>query len=141
MIAAAGSTVVVLLANHELSPRPDQLVALAVSTDDGATWSEVADPDVLGRDLPFSTVVSSNPEDWFSGYTSMAFAGPATLYVADGKGDLWRSVDFRTFDPVSSPGGVRDLQSAGEAAIARTYDGNGLVRVMADGSVETIKVR
>jgi hypothetical protein len=141
VVAAAGSTVVVLLANPEPSPRPDQLAGFAVTTDAGATWSEAVDPDVLERDLPFSAVVSANDEDWYSGYTSMAFAGPSTLYVADGNGDLWRSTDFATFSPVSIPGAVYGLRSAGDAVIARTDNANDLVRISADGAVEPLTFR
>ena len=71
----------------------------------------------------------------------MAFAGPSTLYVADGNGDLGRSTDFATFSPVSVPGGVQNLQSAGDVVIALTDDGNVLVRISADGSVEPIIAR
>jgi hypothetical protein len=151
VLAVAGSTVVVLLANPEPSPRPDRLEGLAVSTDAGATWSEVVDPDVLARDLPFSAYHPSNSEWWFSGYTSMAFAGSSVLYVADGRGDLWRSTDLATFKPVSAPGAVRDLQPTGDAVIARIGTGatcsrpgavcqwDNLVRISADGSVERIR--
>ena len=141
VVAAAGSTVVVLLANPEPSPRPDHLGGLAITTDAGATWSEVVDPDVLEQDLPFSTVVSANDEDWYSGYTSMAFAGPSTLYVADGNGDLWRSTDLVTFTQVTTVGGVYELQSAGDAVIARTDNANDLVRISADGTVEPLTFR
>ncbi|HXJ66094.1 MAG TPA: hypothetical protein VNN79_20220, partial [Actinomycetota bacterium] len=152
VLAAAGSTVVVLLANPEPSPRPDQLVGLAVSTDAGATWSEMVDPDVLARDLPFSSYHPRDDESWFSGYTSMAFAGPSVLYVADGRGDLWRSTDLATFNPIPVPGAVRDLQATGDAVIARIDAGgtcsepavcqlDDLVRISADGSVEPITAR
>jgi hypothetical protein len=150
-LAAAGSNIVVLVANSERAPAPDRLLGLSVSTDAGATWSEVVDPDALDRDLPFSRYVAPNSEDWFSGYTSMAFAGTSALYVADGNGDLWRSTDFATFSRVSVPGGVEDLKSAGNAVIARidsagcAYPGtcqlNDLIRISADGSVEPITVR
>ncbi len=150
VIAAAGSNVVVLQAAPE--PSPQQLVGLSVTTDAGATWSEVVDRDVLERDLPFFAYRSPDSQAWFSGYTSMAFAGSAVLYVADLRGDLWRSTDFTTFDQVSVPGGVRDLTSAGDAVIARIDNEgtcrypavcqlNDLVRISADGSVEPLTVR
>lgn len=139
VIAAAGSIVVVLQANPEPSPRPDQLVGFAVTTDGGATWSEILDRDVLERDLPFSTYTDPDPDAWFSGYTSMAFAGPV-LYVADGRGDLWRSTDLSTFNPVDVEGAVSDLKSAGDAVIARVA-GDDLVRISADGAVEAMTAR
>ncbi|MFL5799046.1 MAG: hypothetical protein ACJ77A_14095 [Actinomycetota bacterium] len=152
VLAAAGSTVVVLLANPEPSPRPDQLGGLAVSTDAGATWSEVVDQDALARDLPFSTYHPADDESWFSGYTSMAFAGSSVLYVADGRGDLWRSTDLITFSQVEVAGGVSDLKPTGGAVIARIDAGgtcsepavcqfDQLVRISADGSVESITAR
>jgi hypothetical protein len=141
VLAAAGSTVVVLLANPEPSPRPDRLMGLALSTDAGATWSEVVDPDVLAAKLPFSAYHPADDESWFSGYTSMAFAGSSVLYVADGRGDLWRSTDFITFSPVEVEGGVLDLKPTGDAVIARLDEGNDLVRILADGRVETITAR
>jgi hypothetical protein len=152
VLAAAGSNIVVLVADSERAPAPDHLISLSVTTDAGANWSEVTDPNVLERDLPFSAYVAPNNEDWFSGYTSMAFAGTSVLYVADGNGYLWRSTDFATFSRVSIQGGVRDLKSAGDAVIARHDDGtacgyvaacqlNDLVRISADGSVEPITAR
>ena len=107
VLAAAGSNVAVLVANSETVPEPDRLLGLSVSTDGGTTWSEVSDPDVLKRDLPFSRYVAPSSDAWFSGYTSMAFAGTSALYVADGNGDLWRSTDFATFSRVPVPGGVK----------------------------------
>ena len=71
----------------------------------------------------------------------MAFAGPSTLYVADGNGDLWRSTDLATFTQVTTVGGVHELQSAGDAVIARTGDANGLVRIRTDGTVEPLALR
>ena len=153
VLAASGSTVAVLVANPEPSPRPDQLEGFAVSTDAGATWSEVVDPDVLARHLPFSAYHPSDDEWWFSGYTSMAFAGSSVLYVADGRGDLWRSTDLATFNPISVPGAVRDLQATGNAVLARiaaagtcskpaaVCQWDDLVRISADGSVEPIAAR
>jgi DNA-binding CsgD family transcriptional regulator len=150
LLAAAGSNVVVLQAGPE--PSHQQLVGLSVTTDDGATWSEVVDPDVLERDLPFAAYGSPESDAWFSGYTSMAFAGTSALYVADLRGVLWRSTDFATFSRVSVPGGVSDLKSAGDAVIARIDNEatcrfppgcqlNELVRISADGSVEPITAR
>lgn len=150
LIAAAGSKVVVLQAAPE--PSPQQLVGLSVTTDAGATWSEVVDPDVLARDLPFSAYRSPDSQDWFPAYSSMAFAGTDVLYLADGRGDLWRSTDFTTFSRVEVAGWVRGLQPTGDAVIARIGDGtacdrpaacqlNDLVRISADGSVETLTVR
>jgi hypothetical protein len=149
VLAASGSTAVVLLANPEPSPRPDRLMGIAVTSDGGATWSETVDPAVLKRDLPFSQVLSSNDEDWYSGYTSMAFAGPSVLYVADGRGQLWRSTDLATFEQVSAPGPVAELRSAGDTVIARLTDEptctrpatcplDSMVRISADGTVEPI---
>jgi len=74
------------------------------------------------------------------------------LYVADGRGDLWRSTDFTTFSHVEVPGWVSELKPTGDAVIARIGDGagcrypaacqlNDLVRISADGSVEPIKAR
>jgi hypothetical protein len=71
----------------------------------------------------------------------MAFAGTSVLYVADGRGDLWRSTDFTTFSQVEVPGSVSELKSADDAVIARLDDGNDLVRISADGSVEPIAAR
>jgi len=150
VLAAAGSNVVVLQAAPE--PTPQQLVGLSVTTDAGATWSEVVDPEVLDSALPFSGFRSPDSQDWFSGYTSMAFAGSSVLYVADGRGDLWRSTDFTTFSHVEVPGWVSELKPTGDAVIARIGDGagcrypaacqlNDLVRISADGSVEPIKAR
>jgi hypothetical protein len=150
VIAAAGSNVVVLQAAPE--PSHQQLVGLSVTTDAGAIWSEVADPDVLARDLPFVAYRSPDSQDWFSDYTSMAFAGSTVLYVADGRGDLWRSTDFTTFSRVEVAGWVRGLQPTVDAVIARIGDGtacdrpaacllNDLVRISADGSVEPITAR
>lgn len=155
LLAAAGSTVAVLQETEPTTEEDGQLVAagqfvgLAVTTDDGATWSQVDNPDVLERDLPFATFVPEHP--LFSGYTSMAFAGESTLYVADGRGYLWRSTDFATFSRVLVPFDVSDLTSTGDAVIARIDDGtcsfpaacqlNDLVRISADGSVEPITAR
>lgn len=150
LLAAAGSTVVVLQANPEPLYEEDQLVGFAVTTDDGETWSEVLDPDVLERDLPFS--LSPNLGNCLCEYPTMAFAGTSALYIADVDGALWRSTDFATFSRVSIPGGVRDVTSVGDAVIARidtagTCDApaacqlNDLVRISADGSVEPITVR
>lgn len=150
VLAAAGSNVVVLQAGHE--PSHQRLVGLSVTTDAGATWPEVVDPDVLERDLPFSPHVHPDSQIWLSDYTSMAFAGTSVLYVADGIGSLWRSTDFATFSRVSVPGGVRDLTSAGDAVIARIDNEgtcqypaacqlNDLIRISADGSVEPLTVR
>jgi hypothetical protein len=140
-LAAAGPNVVVLAGGTEQLQTHSRLIGLSVSTDSGATWHEVTDPNVLERDLPFSAYVSPNSEDWFSGYTSMAFAGTSVLYVADGRGDLWRSTDFTTFSQVEVPGSVSELKSADDAVIARLDDGNDLVRISADGSVEPIAAR
>jgi Tol biopolymer transport system component len=153
VLAASGATVVVL----EAAPRPhsDQLLGLAVTADAGVTWSEVVDPDVLERDLPFSTFQpppSDDETEWLSRFTSMAFAGSSVLYVADGRGDLWRSTDFATFSRVSVPRFVAGLSSAGDAVIARIDDGvvcsppvgcglNELIRISADGTVEPITAR
>ena len=149
VVAAAGSNVVVLHAPPE--PSPQQLVGFSVTTDAGATWSEVVYPDALERELPFYTYRPSGG-DRFSMYTSMAFAGSAVLYVADSRGGLWRSTDFATFSQVPVPGGVKDLKSAGDAVIARiavetgcrslaVCQLNDLVRISADGSVEPITAR
>jgi hypothetical protein len=104
----------------------------------------VTAPDDVATDLPFH--VSQNPEDWFSGYTTVAFAGTSTLFLADGSGALWRSTDLVTFSKVSLPGKVTDprvsdLKPAGEAVIARLDDGNDLIRISADGTAETITSR
>ncbi len=115
-------------------------MGFAVTTDAGATWSEVADPGVLKRNLSFSAVTASNPEDWFSGYTSMAFAGTSALYVADGNGELWRSTDFATFSQVEVAGFVSELRPTGDEVIAR-IDRDDLIRIPADGSVEPLTVR
>ncbi|HEX5090033.1 MAG TPA: hypothetical protein VFV89_19650, partial [Nocardioides sp.] len=144
VIAAAGPNVVVVEAALERTPAPDRVVGLSVSTDAGATWHELTDPDDVERSLPFN--VSQNPDDWFSGYTSIAFAGTSTLYVADGSGALWRSSDFVTFSKVSVPGAVTDhrvsdLRPAGDAVLGRLDDGDDLVRIAADGSVEVIASR
>jgi hypothetical protein len=149
LLAAAGSNVAVLVANTEPTPRPDHVLGLTVSTDGGATWSELTDPSVLERDLPFSTYAPLDPEAWFSGYTSMAFAGRSVLYVADGLGYLWRSTDLTTFSQVEVPGGVSDLKPTGDAVIARldnsecagTCQSSDLIRISADGSVEPLVVR
>jgi hypothetical protein len=133
-LAAAGSTVVVVHART-------RVIGLSVTTDAGATWHEVTDPNVLERDLPFSTYALPEGESWFSDYSSMAFAGSSVLYVADGRGDLWRSTDFTTFTQVEVAGGVSDLKPTGDAVIARLDGGNDLVRISADGSMEPITAR
>lgn len=139
VLAAVGSNVVVLQAGPE--PSHQDLIGLSVTTDDGATWSEVADPDVLERDLPFSAYESPDSQIWFSDYTSIAFAGTSALYVADGSGDLWRSTDFTTFSQVEVAGRVSDLKPTGDAVIARFDDGSDLIRISADGNVEAITTR
>jgi hypothetical protein len=149
VLAVAGSSVGVLLAAVEPSPQADQLVGLAVTTDGGATWSEVVDPDVLRRNLPFA--LSPNDDDLLSGYTKMAFAGSDVLYVADWRGDLWRSTDFVRFSLVSVPGAVQDLQADGDGVIAaidggkvcgdHTGCGGGTVRISADGAVGPMTTR
>jgi hypothetical protein len=139
LLAAAGPNVVVLQAPPE--PLAQGVIGLSVSTDAGATWSEIVDPDVLGRDVPFSGIRSQWADEWFSSYTSMDFAGSSVLYVADGNGDLWRSTDFTSFDPVEVPGRVSDLKPAGDAVIARLVGTEDLVRIAADGAVTTIVVR
>jgi hypothetical protein len=70
----------------------------------------------------------------------MAFADESTLYVADGHGRLWRSTDFATFTQVEIADNVADLKPAGDAVIGRV-DGNELIRISADGSVEPIRAR
>jgi hypothetical protein len=94
----------------------------------------------LRQNAPFSTALSDNLEDWYSGYTSMALADPSTLYVADGNGDLWRSTDFATFSPVEVDGFVSDLQATGNAVVARVGN-NDIVRIAADGTVEQLLVQ
>ena len=37
----------------------------------------------------------------------MAFAGSGVLYLADGRGDPWRSTDFKTFSRVEVAAGSR----------------------------------
>jgi hypothetical protein len=140
VMATAGSTVVVLVANLEPEPRPDSLNGFVFTTDGGATWSEVSDPDVLRQSMPFSSVLSDTPEDWFNGYTSMALADPSTVYVADGNGDLWRSTDFSTFSKVEVTGFVSELKSTGDAVIARLGTDD-LIRIATDGTVEAIAAR
>jgi hypothetical protein len=137
VLAAAGSNIAVLVANTEMVPQPDQLLGLYVSTDGGATWSDVSDLDTSARDLPFP-VVSDPADAWFNGYTTMAFAGTSALYVADGNGDLWRSTDFASFSRVSVPDSVADLKPAGDAVIGRLGDGTDLIRISADGSIEPL---
>lgn len=139
VLAASGPNVVVLQAPPE--PLAQGLIGLSVSTDAGATWSEIVDPDVLGRDVPFSGIRSQQADEWFSSYTSMEFAGSSVLYVADGNGDLWRSTDFTSFDPIEVQGRVSDLKPAGDAVIARLVGTEDLVRIAADGAVTTIVVR
>jgi DNA-binding CsgD family transcriptional regulator len=149
VLAAADSSVAVLQGTDPTNEdgelvRAGQFLGLAVTTDDGATWSQV-----LAQELPFATFVPESPV--FALYTSMAFAGESTLYVADGHGYLWRSTDFATFDRVLVPFDVSDLRSAGQAVIARVDDGtcsfpvecqlNDLVRISADGTWEPIIAR
>jgi len=122
LVAAAGSKVVVL------SER-----GISVTTDDGADWHEVTDPRVVARDLPFL------PDSRCC--ISMAFAGSSTLYVADPRGDLWRSTDLTTFHKIDAPGGLYGLKSAGDGVLALVQDTNGLVRITADGGVERLLVR
>jgi hypothetical protein len=131
-VAAAGSNVVVL------SKR-----GISVTTDDGATWHEVTDPQVLERALPFLTYESADCCD-----ISMAFAGASTLYVADAHGGLWRSTDLATFSQIEAPA-VYGLKSAGDDVLARdrgrggdyAFDTDDLVRIAADGSAEVLTVR
>jgi hypothetical protein len=81
----------------------------------------------------------------------MAFAGSDVLYVADWRGDLWRSTDFVRFSLVSVPGAVQDLQAIGDGVIAaidggtvcgdHTGCGGGTVRISADGAVGPMTTR
>ena len=135
VMAADGSTVVILVANLEPEPGPDSLNGFVYTTDGGETWTEVSDPAVLRQNLPFSTALSDNLEDWFSGYTSMALADPSTVYVADGNGELWRSDDFSTFSPIEVSGFVSDLRPTADGVIARVDD-NSLIHISADGTVD-----
>jgi hypothetical protein len=103
----------------------------------------------LRRNLPFA--LSPNDDDLLSGYTKMAFAGSDVLYVADWRGDLWRSTDFVRFSLVSVPGAVQDLQADGDGVIAaidggkvcgdHTGCGGGTVRISADGAVGPMTTR
>jgi hypothetical protein len=146
VLAAAGSTAVVLRIGPEGTAdqpvdEPDQILGFAVTTDNGATWSEVVDPAVLARSLPFSTLATLNVEGSFSVPTSMAFADNSTLYVADGNWNLWRSTDFATFSQVSVPGRVWDLKSTGDGVIARLNDDSTMIRIATDGTVDPITIR
>jgi hypothetical protein len=121
-VAAAGTNVVVL------SKR-----GISVTTDDGANWHEVTDPRVVDRDLPFLADARC--------CISVAFAGSSTLYVADPRGDLWRSTDLTTFHKIDGPGVLSGLKPAGNGVLALVNDTNDLVRITADGRVERLLVR
>jgi DNA-binding CsgD family transcriptional regulator len=149
LLAVAGPSVAVLQVSFAEGDPVSHFVGFAVTTDNGATWSEVVEPEVLDQDFPFATL---GPEGTLIGsYTTMAFAGTSTLYVADGRGYLWRSTDFATFNRVLVPFLVSGLRSAGDAVIARIDDGtctypvecqlNDLVRISADGTWEPVIAR
>ena len=125
-VAAAGSNVVVLGRS-----------GLSVTTDGGATWHEVNDPQALERDLPFLATECCNAND----PVSMAFAGRHTLYVADAFGGLWRSTDLTTFHVIEAPGALHNLKSADDDVLAMENDTDDLVRIAADGRVERLTVR
>ena len=107
-----------------------------MTRDGGGTWQETTDPDVLRRNLPFLTE-NQNPECCFR---SIAFAGP-THYALGDNGWLWRSHDLTTFDRVRIPGRVRDLSASDGAVIVRLAETEQLVRITADGQLQTITVR
>jgi hypothetical protein len=134
LLAAAGSNVVVFQVEDS------SLIGTSVTVDSGANWHEVTDQNMLVREVPFAKFLSPNLDDAAGPYASMAFAGTSTLYVADLRGDLWRSTDFATFSRVEIAGDVADLKPAGDAVIGR-LDGNELIRISADGSVEPIRAR
>jgi hypothetical protein len=120
-LAVSGSEVAVLHGANNSVVR-----GLSGTIDGGATWFGAS-----AADLPFRA------------YDSMAFAAPSELYVADDKGNLWRSADDSLFSRVATPGPVSGLMPAGDAVIARigSADENKLVRISAQGTVQTLVVR
>ena len=97
--------------------------ALAVSTDDGATWTALS-----GADLPFGTV------------DSMAATTGGRLYVAEPDGTLWRSRDrdWTAFRRVTTARGV-GVVAADDSVLVQ--DGARVVRVRDDGVVRTERIR
>ena len=124
-LAVAGERVAALSSYDGATVAP--IGVLAVSTDDGGTWTHLT-----RRDVPFGTV------------DSMAATDDGVLFVAEPGGTLWRSTDgtWTTFARVTGAGRVGGLVPAGADVLGRAAGTTDrLVLVAGDGTARPVPAR
>ena len=109
LIDVEGATTVVAAVSGD-----GTVLGLVVSTDGGATWTDVPMPDAVGIE-------------------SLALADPSTLFLVDREHTLWRSTDLRGFQRVTLDHPVSGLQPVGGSLLARVVGTEDLLRITPDG--------